>query len=319
MTPLTLHDPQTGSTARILPELGFNCFEWQARLGGRVLDVLDAEPGFEAGGCRPSKSGIPLLFPYPNRIRAGRYTWDGRSYELTEVLVDDFGNAIHGLTLDRAWRVVASGESFAVGRFQLSVDAPERAALWPADFVIDVRYEVAGPVLRSEIRIANPDTRSLPWGFGTHSYFRVPLAPTSRRSACLVQVPAAERWELSQSLPTGVRRAVRPEEDLREGEPLGERQFDDVLTGVEVGQGGVTSVLMDPEAGLQLTQRTSADFRELVVFTPPHGRSICMEPYTCVTDAIHLQQQGVDAGWRVLPPGAEVRLQIVLELGPVLA
>jgi aldose 1-epimerase len=40
-----------------------------------------------------------------------------------------------------------------------------------------------------------------------------------------------------------------------------------------------------------------------VVFTPPHREAVCLEPYTCMTDAINLQQRGVEAGWRVLPPG----------------
>ena len=43
--------------------------------------------------------------------------------------------------------------------------------------------------------------------------------------------------------------------------------------------------------------------RELVVFTPKHRQAVCLEPYTCTTDAINLQQHGVDAGWLVLPPG----------------
>ena len=48
--------------------------------------------------------------------------------------------------------------------------------------------------------------------------------------------------------------------------------------------------------------RTTANFRESVLFVPPHRRAVCVEPYTCVTDAVNLQQRGVDAGWRELPP-----------------
>jgi aldose 1-epimerase len=32
---------------------------------------------------------------------------------------------------------------------------------------------------------------------------------------------------------------------------------------------------------------------------------VCLEPYTCTTDAINLEQRGVDTGWRVLDPGRE--------------
>jgi aldose 1-epimerase len=53
-----------------------------------------------------------------------------------------------------------------------------------------------------------------------------------------------------------------------------------------------------------------------VAFTPPHRLAVCLEPYTCTTDAINLEQQGVNAGWRVLKPGtsalAEIRLAFTL-------
>ena len=47
---------------------------------------------------------------------------------------------------------------------------------------------------------------------------------------------------------------------------------------------------------------TTGDFREIVLFTPPHRNAVCVEPYTCVTDAVNLQANGVDAGWRELAP-----------------
>ena len=44
---------------------------------------------------------------------------------------------------------------------------------------------------------------------------------------------------------------------------------------------------------------------EVVAFTPPHRQAVCLEPYTWTTDAINLQQQGVNAGLRVLAPGEQ--------------
>ena len=68
------------------------------------------------------------------------------------------------------------------------------------------------------------------------------------------------------------------------------------------GQGLTLRGLLRSEQGM-LTMNTSADFREMVVFTPPHRQAVCFEPYTCTTDAVNLQQRQVDAGWKVLPPG----------------
>lgn len=316
---LTLHDTRTGAIARILPDVGFNCFQFQTPVAGQTIDVLDAMPDFAATGEQPSHSGIPLLFPYPNRIRGGRFRWGNRDYHLTGVRDDRQGNAIHGLVIDRPWRVVSSGATIAVGQFQLSVDAPDRRGVWPADFLIEVRYELRGATLRCDIRIVNPDTVPLPWGFGTHPYFKVPLSPQSKTADCLVQAPAAELWELENCLPTGKRAPVSAARDLREGKSLAGLKLDDVLTGVKPRQGVIESVVMDAKAGWQVSQVTDAIFRELVVYTPPHGRSVCLEPYTCVTDAVNLQAQGLDAGWRVLPPGGEFRTWIEIRASQVIA
>ena len=63
MEVLVLTDTRTGSTARILPELGFNCFEFRTQVAGQSVDVIDASPQFASGHEKPSGHGIPLLFP----------------------------------------------------------------------------------------------------------------------------------------------------------------------------------------------------------------------------------------------------------------
>lgn len=316
MPPLVLHNSQTGAKAKILPELGFNCYEFQSPVQGRLVDVLDSEPGFEQGDKAPSHSGIPLLFPFPNRIRDGRFRWNDRDYQLP---AGNGPNAIHGFVIDRPWRVIEATATSALGRFQLSVDAPDRLPLWPTDFIIDVRYTLEGSALQSHICISNPGSEPLPWGFGTHAYFRVPLSPQSNRDECLIQAPATEIWELIDCLPTGRRLPVSPPLDLREGQSLKGVKLDHVLTGVVPQRGHVEALVMDARSGLQISQVTDANFRELVVYTPPHGRSVCLEPYTCVTDAINLSQRGIDAGWRTLAPGEQFTTRISITAGLVLA
>jgi aldose 1-epimerase len=320
MEPLEIKDASTGSTAKVAAHLGFNCYEFRAMVGGQVVDVLDSAPDFAQGDHKPSGHGIPLLFPYPNRIRGGRFSWGGCEYSLsTDAVPYNAGNAIHGLCIDRPWRVAARGGHYVVGQFQLSADAPDRRACWPADFLIEVRYEVGPAALRADIRIVNPDDRPLPWGFGTHPYFRLPLSRESDPKHCLIEVPAAEEWELVDCLPTGKRRRVGKGKDLRDGEYFPGLKLDDVLTGLTVEGDAVESLIMDEKSGLQVTQRADAVFRELVIYTPADRNAICLEPYTCATDAINLSARGINAGWRVLQPGAEFATWIEIRAGRVIA
>lgn len=316
--PITITAADSGAQASILPELGFNCYRFAAPLAGQTIEVIDSQPGFEAGGKSPRRSGIPLLFPFPNRIFQGRMTWDGKEYQLPKN--DDYGNAIHGLVIDRPWRVLEQTGNSVTGIFRLSIDAPDRRHLWPADFEIEVRYELRGTTLDSLITIRNPDQVPLPWGFGTHVYFHFPLAAGSTPKDCLVQVPATRQWLLHDCIPTGELQEVSGRLDLREGLSLEGVQFDDVLTGLVPQAGGaIRCVLMDARAGLQITQTTDTLFRELVIFTPPRGNAVCFEPYTCVTDAVNLQARGIEAGWRVLDPGAELQTAISIRADLVYA
>ena len=83
--------------------------------------------------------------------------------------------------------------------------------------------------------------------------------------------------------------------------------------GMETTQRLLGRLTQEPE-GVTLRVLASPAFREVVVFTPPHRQAFCIEPYTCITDAINLQQRGVDAGLQVLAPGQEwtgtVRLEV---------
>jgi aldose 1-epimerase len=318
MTPIVLTN-HSGAQAQVLTEAGFNLFQLQLPVGNQIVDVLDADADFVETGRSPSHSGIPLLFPFPNRIRGARYTWQGREYVLDGIHQDGRGNAIHGLVIDRPWRVVHQEEQTVNGQFQLSVDAPDRRPLWPADFLIEVQYQLRKSALRCDVRIENTDRVPLPFGFGTHPYFRVPLSAGSRSGDCLIQAPATEEWVLDDYLPTSERRALSGRKDLREGQQLEGLKLDDVLTGLSDDDEPVVTIVMDPSAGLQVRQVFDSAFRELVVYTPPHGRSVCLEPYTCITDAIHLAEQGIDGGWRTLAPGGEFRTWFEIGAGLVYA
>lgn len=317
MTILTLRDSQSGSFARIAVNRGFNCYEFKAVVGGRVVDVLDSEPGFENGAGRPSGNGIPVLFPFPNRIAGGRFKWTGKDYYIPAEVApyDRTGNAIHGFCIDVPWRVVEQTESSATGEFQLSVDAPNRRSLWPADCIIRLKYSVVGAKLRTDIEVINPDSQPLPFGFGTHSYFKVPLAAGSKASDCLAFAPVRDCWDLTECLPSGRRLPIPDGLDLIGGQRFGVRPLDNgfgVLPSDEI-----VCELRDTTAGLRVRQTTPGHYPELVIYTPPQRDSICFEPYTCMTDAINLEAQGTSAGWLVLEPGARFTSWIDIEASEV--
>jgi aldose 1-epimerase len=307
-----LDDSATGTRARILAGFGFNCFSFQGMHRGKPVELLWSVPGFESGRERPSRSGIPILFPFPGRIAGTTFRFQGKEYRLEAG--DGLGNAIHGFVLNRPWRVIEQSPHRAVGQFQASRDDPELLTRWPADFQITVSYELAGNRLRCQIDAHNPDRKPLPMGLGLHPYFRVPIVPGGAADRCRITVPAAEYWELKDLLATGRKLPLSPDKDLRQGMPFAETRLDNIFWGLPTKNGGIETQLEDPDGGCKLRIAFGDEFRGCVVFNPPHREAICIEPYSCVPDAWRLAEQGIDAGARVLAPGESLSTWFEIEL-----
>ena len=298
---VSIADPTSGSSARVLVSLGFNCFSWQPTLDDGPREMLWAHPDFASRAERPSGSGIPLLFPFPGRIGGAKYLFAGREYELEPG--DAYGNAIHGFAMSRPWRIVEQTAARIVGEFQASRDDASILARWPSDFRIRVSYEVRGRELVSGIRYENTGDGTLPCGFGTHTYFRLPLVEGSAVADTIVTVPAAKRWETNQMLPTGRKVALDDWAELPRGLRLGEHQFDSCLTGLKADADElIRTRLTEPKSGRTVTQSFEKMYTQCVVYTPPHREAICAEPYTCLTDPFRMTAEGNDTGWQILEP-----------------
>lgn len=276
------------AAAELLPDLGCNCVRW--RVGER--EMLFAPPLDELAN-RPTRGGIPILFPFPNRIKNGYFVCEGREFQLTK---NDSSqqNAIHGFSTRASWKVTSAGAS-ARAVFVCDSD------LWPASGMLAIAIHLSENTLRYEAEVTNIDTkqRPFPFGLGFHPYF-------VSTPDCRVQTNAVQRWQLIDGIPTGRRLPLDGNFDLREGRLVAELKLDDVYT--DLPKLPITGGLIErgrveyPKNGV-LRVRTSPEFRELVLFTPPHGKAVCLEPYTCPTDAIHLQERE-NVGWQVLQPGA---------------
>ncbi len=274
-----------GTKAQIAVGVGFNCFSFQPVFVDGPQEVLWHAPAFLTGEARPAGSGIPILFPFPGRVRSGSFDYAGKHYEIPAG--DGRGNAIHGFVLDRSWEVVSQSDESITARFCASEHAPEVLRIWPSDFEISVRYEVRPKQLISNIRITNPGDTPLPYGLGTHPYFRVPLCPQSNADACLVKVPASEFWELRDLIPTGEKQTCDEPRNLTNGKPFAETDLDDVLTRLTANDDGtIVTSLEDVDGKRTLTFEFPQSFRECVVYNPPHREAICIEPYSCVPGAI---------------------------------
>ncbi len=198
-----------------------------------------------------------------------------------------------------------------------SDDHPETLEGYPFPYRLTATYRLDARGLTLDVAVQNTGEGPLPFGFGAHPYFRIPIAPGGRREDCRVTVPAARRWNLGRigalTLDAPLTRddvtePVGDAEDLRRPRPLEGRRYDGGFTDLVASGGWVECAVLDPAAGLALVMECSDSFGTVVVYTPAGRPGVCFEPWTCPPNAFNLLAAGVeDSGVVVLPPGESWR------------
>lgn len=244
----------------------------------RVLqrDGVDLVRGFGAEEAVTMCRGQQLL-PWPNRIRDGRWTWQGRTEQLPISEVER-STAIHGLVRWMPWELVDHREDQVTQRVVLR---PQDG--WPATLEAIITHRLDADGLTVELVVANPCADPLPFGYGAHPYLSVGADDVADVE---LRLPAGHHLEVDpQRLLPGALAPVTAELDLRQGRRLGGLELDTAFTGLETS-GGRWSV------GLSHGDRTTelwADqgFGWLQVFTGAGDGSIAVEPMTCGPDAFN--------------------------------
>ena len=238
--------------------------------------------------------GIPLLYPWANRLGVWCYAAAGRTVALDPdagvVRSDEHGLPIHG-ALVRAcnWDVVETGADAGAAWLhgELDWDAhPHLRPVFPFAHRVLLRIRLTDDTLRIETTVEATGEDEVPVSFGFHPYLVAPGAP---RAAWEVELPAMTHLALdARGLPTGAGEPLAAERFA-----LGDRTYDDAfaLTAdtarFAVGD-GARRLVVDFEAGFPYAQ----------VFAPPDQDVICFEPMTAPVDALRTHD-----GLQLVPPG----------------
>lgn len=249
-------------------------FRW--RKGDAIVDWLRPAPA--GGDVAPTGSACFPLVPYSNRIRYGRFHFQGRDYRLAPNFSPS-PHSIHGHGWQRPWDVVEAGEAEVLLRYEHA--APD----WPSSYRAEQRFTLRDESLHVELAITNLGRDPLPAGLGLHPYF--PRSPLCRLSATVGRMWATD----AEVMPTAL------SEPLPGGDPnQGLRPEDVVLDNCFTDFGGQATIHWpERRAGLVIDADPALSF--LVVFTPPGEDFFCVEPVSHSTDAINL------AGMKTLEPG----------------
>jgi aldose 1-epimerase len=298
-------DPRRSLQARVAPSAGANLFSLQVgeqELLHQPTTLIE---------LAEQRTGTPILFPTPNRVRDGKMVFEGRTFTFPP---NNQNNYIHGFARRRPWQTGPLAADARAARAEVFLPWDERQpdfALFPIRHRLTVTFTLRRGGLRFAYRVDNLDASRLPFGFGLHPWFRVPAA----REDVRLMVPATQRMEARDLLPTGalIKIAGTPH-DLRRPTPLSRLNLDDVYFGMRPGKPAWFEL---HEPGLRLQLGGSAEFTHLVVYTPPDRPFFCIENQTSSTDAHNLwnQKKKRVAHLLIVPPKKRARGHVDWTIG----
>jgi len=236
-----------------------------------AIELLAGGEGPHDPAVLPPGTGSFLMVPWPNRIRNGRVSCDGRSYSLP---ITSGIHAIHGTVRRKPFELIQSDRTSAVLKGELG---PE----WPfgGHVVYEVRLDGASLFQRLVVHAAE---RRFPVGVGWHPWFKRNLGQGDVK----VTAPVEAVWVLDADMtPTGETLPPSGPMLLNGKASLTPGILDNCLR-VSPGQ---PVILAWPEAVLRID--SSPEVGHIQVYNP--GAAICIEPQTCCIDAFRLAGAGI--------------------------
>ncbi|HEY1996776.1 aldose 1-epimerase [Paraburkholderia sp.] len=268
-------------------------------VGGSIAAYYEATSGGPVHWLRPATQAAlaerdPLgmgsfpLLPYCNRIRDGRFVFEGEAIDLNGD-GNRYAHALHGHAWRRAWRV-GQRSAHAVELHFEHDPAPDAPGEWPFRYRAEQRIELAGDGLRITLSAHNLAGRPMPFGMGHHPYY--PRTPQTRVHAQVQGMWHADREVLPTHL--GPHPAV---DALRNGMSADAYDLDNNFAGWSRN-----ATIAWPDEGRQLTLTAQAPFDHLVVFAPANQALLCVEPVTNTTDCFNADDTPDHVGGCVLMP-----------------
>ncbi|MGK2932064.1 MAG: aldose 1-epimerase family protein [Solirubrobacterales bacterium] len=268
----------SGSHRATIVEVGGGIREYS--VGGR--DVLDPYP---VDRMCDGAHGAPLI-PWPNRMRDGRYSFDGEDLQV-DLTEPEKNNAIHGFLHWRSW--------------QAKEHEPDRVVVetvlhpltgYPFRLDLSIVYEVSDDGLTVTTTARNGGDRACPYAHGQHPY----LSPGSGLiDDCVLELAGRTRidTDAERQLPTGTEPVAGTPFDFLEPKPVGDIEIDFAFTDLERDDAGRAWTRLKGTDGASADIWVDESYPVVEVYTghtlhPDRARrGLGTEPMTCWPDGFN--------------------------------
>ncbi len=236
--------------------------------------------GFTEDEMSPGGRG-QLLMPWPNRIRDGKYSFEGRDLQLA-LTEPSRSNASHGLARWAAWTV----EEHTATSVSLVLRVMAQSGYpWTVD--LHVLYDLAADGLTVTQTATNLSSEPAPYASGAHPY----LCVGSGIDHLQLTLPASTRMLSDERLLPTETVPVGKEHDFRTRRSIGTMAFDETYGDLDRVDEIATATLREP-GGRGVELWVDEKIRWLQVYSGDDApgrerRSLAIEPMTAPPDAFN--------------------------------
>ena len=243
--------------------------------------------------------GNPPLFP-PNRIRTGKFTFEGREYTLP-LNEPQTGCHIHGALYEKRFSIAEQSDDHVCLVYQ--AEANEYIG-FPHAFRFCRSYTLQPDGLHEDTEVTNLSNQNMPFYLAYHTTFNIPfLAGTAPKDHRVQLQVGREEMRTEQFIPTGIfREEGAREKAFQSGEyvPCGTH-----LSAFYESSGEMR--LRDIRNGISIVYDASAQFTYRMLFQPADGSFFVCEPQSAAIDCFHLPPTPSNYGLISLAPGQTKR------------
>jgi aldose 1-epimerase len=241
------------------------------------------------------KKGYPsaILFPFPNRVKDGKYTFEGKEYSL-EMNDLEAHNAIHGLVAFETFELISRTPSKIVAKYVYK----GLNEGYPFPFEIKVIYQLKESSLLFNVEVTNSGSGNMPYGFGWHPYFGFDGTSIGEMT---LKAPKRRRMELNERyIPTG-------EYEVEKAQIINlKNNILDNVFAIEKEGSESEVTLRFKKKKLIVSQKTGKNkLNYMVLYIPPSRNCIAIEPQSCNTNAFNN-----DEGLLILASGKKNKFDI---------
>jgi aldose 1-epimerase len=283
LTVLKLQNLFTSECVEIIPEFGACINALLLNQKRRIYNIIEGyqnEAELHQQAAKLFKSA--LLFPFPNRVNEGSYAYNGQIFELNINEIDR-GHALHGFVWNKPFEVTRKESNRDKAEVWMEYEEKNIQPYFQFTYLIKVVVSLSVNGLKVSTIVTNTSANTMPYGLGWHPYIQMNGKSIDELN---VNFPSGEILELDEvMIPTGNTKQLHAAKD----EPLAGQELDQCihLNGKEIG---AVVCIYDPASGtaINVWQRKGHEgYHFLQTYTPPHRKSIAIEPQTCAPDALN--------------------------------